>query len=51
MNIGTFSSTEAAQMTFVPPTSISADPSACGKKFGVIFVWRIWSNARPSVLV
>lgn len=40
---GTRSSTEAVQITFVPPTSINADPSAYGEMFGVIFVFLIWS--------
>ena len=35
-NGGTFSCTEAVQMTRVSPTSMSTEPSACLMKFGVI---------------
>ena len=49
MNIGTRSSTDAVHITFVPPTSINADPSAYGEMLGVIFVLRIWSWVRLSI--
>src|SRR5688500_19099978 len=45
-NGGTRSSTLAAQMTRVRPTSISTDPSACKRKFGVRTVGRSSCGAR-----
>src|ERR1043166_7044140 len=51
MNRGTRSSTDAVQITFVPPTSINAEPSAYGEIFGVILVLRIWSWGRLFVLM
>src|SRR3954463_12607222 len=40
---------DAVQITRVSPTSISAEPSACLLKCGVIRTRRISSEARPSV--
>jgi hypothetical protein len=51
INIGTRSSPLAVQITFVPPTSINAEPSAYGEIFGVILVVRIWSWVRLSARV
>src|SRR5207249_5945778 len=50
-NGGTRSSTLAVQMTFVRPTSISTDPSACARNPGVIVVGRSCEGERPSVRV
>src|SRR5437868_3309686 len=46
---GNLSSTDAAQITRVLPISISADPSAFARKFGVILTARNSSAARLSV--
>src|SRR5207248_1746042 len=48
MNGGTFSCTDAVQITRVSPTSISTLPSACLMKFGVMLTGRRTSTARPS---
>ena len=48
-NGGTRSSTLTVQMTWVSPTSISAEPSACLVKCGVIVTVRSWSARRPSL--
>jgi hypothetical protein len=40
-NGGTFSSTDAVQITFVSPISIKTEPSACLVKFLVTFTGRI----------
>ena len=45
---GTFSSSEAVQMTFVSPISIKADPSADLMKFLVIVTGRWAEHSRPS---
>src|SRR5690242_9040061 len=50
-NGGTRSSMLAVQMTRVRPTSMSTDPSACGRKPGVIVVGRSSEVERPSVRV
>src|SRR5439155_18390173 len=50
-NGGTRSSTLAAHTTFVRPTSMSTDPSACARKPGVMRVGRSWVEERPSVRV
>src|SRR3954469_23230980 len=50
-NGGTRSSMLAVQITRVRPTSISTDPSACGRKPGVIVVGRRSVGARPSLRV
>src|SRR5438128_8168317 len=47
-NCGTLSSTLAAQMTRVLPVSISTEPSACIRKFGVIVVGRSCCADRSS---
>ena len=45
---GTESTTEAVQITRVPPTAISADPCALRTKPGSIWTVRSSSGARPS---
>src|SRR5205823_10181594 len=50
-NGGTRSSTLGVQMSFVRATSISTDPSACGRNPGVIVVGRSCEGERPSVRV
>src|SRR3990172_221978 len=47
-NGGTLSSTVAAQITLVSPTSMSTEPSACFKNRGVITTRRGSSICRPS---
>ena len=47
---GTLSSTEAAQLTFVSPTSIRTDPAGYFWKCRVILTLRISSGLRPSFL-
>jgi hypothetical protein len=48
---GTRSSTLAAQITRVPPHSISTDPAGNTWNLGVIFTGRNSSGLRPSFLV
>src|SRR5215471_6989986 len=48
---GTRSSMLAVQITFVRPTSMSTDPSACARKFGVMVVGRGSAAERPSMRV
>ena len=48
IHFGTFSSTDAVQITRVPPIDISADPDAVETKPGSIFTSRSASGARPS---
>ena len=50
-NAGTPSSTEAAQITLVWPTSIKAEPSAVGRNFGVMEAGRGSLACRPSVRI
>src|SRR6187402_2448631 len=50
-NGGTRSSTLAVQITFVRPTSIRTEPSACARKPGVMVVGRRSEGARPSLRV
>ena len=37
----------AVQITLVLPQAIRAEPSACGRKWGVMLTGRSWSAARP----
>ena len=46
-NGGMFSSIVAVQMTLVLPQAISTEPSACGRKLGVMVMGRNASAARP----
>src|SRR5690349_14977337 len=50
-NGGTRSSMLAVQITFVRPTSMSTDPSACARNPGVIVVGRGSAGERPSMRV
>ncbi len=48
---GTFSSTEAVQMTRVRPTEMRALPSAVSTNPGRISIGRSWSARRPSARI
>src|SRR5580698_5762461 len=47
-NPGTFSSTDAVQITWVSPQAMSAEPSACRLQSGVMTMTRSSSVLRPS---